>query len=281
MTQGASNNPAAAGKTIGSETTREKLDDYYANAGSWADERTQSIYSSRKVAWIVALIAASIAILEAIAIVFMLPLKTVVPQTILVDKQTGFVQALDPSQPQKIAPQKALTQSFLVQYVEAREAFDIATVQGQFKKVALWTGGPAKSRYVNMMQAGNPESPLSILPRTSVIDVQVRSVSQLSESQAMVRFATIRRDQGGAAQVEQNWVAVIKYRYSSAPMTAADRYVNPLGFEVLDYKKDAETLPTGAPEMAAPSTGAASPQANTPSLAQPLIQSPAGGAVVR
>jgi type IV secretion system protein VirB8 len=233
---------------------REKLDEYYENAGSWAEERTQSIYASRKVAWIVALIAATIAVLEALAIVFLLPLKTVVPLTLLVDKQTGFVQALDPAAPQKIAPNKALTQSFLVQYVEAREGFDLATVKNHFKKVALWSSGAAKNRYVNMVQASNPESPLSVLPRSTVIDVQVRSVSQISDNSAMVRFASIRRDAGGVEQPAQNWVAVIKYRYSNAPMAVGDRYVNPLGFEVTDYRKDAETLPFDTPGPVVPST---------------------------
>ena len=230
--------------------TRDKLDDYYANAGSWADERTRSVYASRKVAWIVAMVATAIALLLAIAIIFMLPLKTVVPHTLLVDKQTGFVQAIDPSQPQKIAASKALTQSFLVQYVQAREGFDISTVQGQFKKVALWSSGTVKSRYVNMMQAANPESPLTRFPRSTVIDVTVRSVSQLSDNSALVRFSSIRRDQGGSEQPAENWMAVIQYRYSSAPMTVEDRYVNPLGFEVTDYRKDAEALPvvtTSAP----------------------------------
>lgn len=243
--------------------TREKLDDYYAKAGSWADERTQSIYASRKVAWIVAIIATATAVLLALAIFFMLPLKTVVPHTLLVDKQTGFVQALDPSKPHKIAPQKALTQSFLVQYVEAREGFDIATVQGQFKKVALWSSGQAKSQYVNMMQATNPQSPLATLPRTTIIDARVRSVSQLSENSALVRFETIRRDRGAADQPGQSWVAVIKFRYSNAPMTVEDRYVNPLGFEVLDYRKDAETPPAAnnAPVQSQPQ---ASPALNMP-----------------
>jgi type IV secretion system protein VirB8 len=241
--------------------TCEKLDDYYAQAGSWADERTQSIYASRKVAWIVAMVATAIALLLAIAILFLLPLKTVVPHTVLVDKQTGFVQALDPAAPQKITPNKALTQSFLVQYVEAREGFDISTVQGQFRKVALWTGGQAKSRYVNMMQATNPESPLAQLPRNTIIDVQVRSVSQISDNSALVRFASIRRDQGGIEQPAQNWVAVVRYRYSNAPMMVEDRYVNPLGFEVTDYRKDAEALPV---ETSPPVQQTASPVLSLP-----------------
>ncbi len=225
---------------------QDPLDDYFANAGSWADERTDSIYASRKVAWIIAMVATAVAVLLTIALLILLPLKAIEPHTILVDKQTGYVQALDPTSPQKIAPQKALTQAFLVQYVEAREGFDVATVKAQFKKVALWSSGTAKNRYVNLMQATNPESPLSSLPRNTVIDVQVRSVSQLSNSSALVRFASVRRDQGASEQPTENWIAVIKYRYSDAPMTVEDRYVNPLGFEVIDYRKDAETLPNPA-----------------------------------
>lgn len=250
--------------------TREKLDEYYANAGSWADERTQSILSSRKVAWIAALILAVIAVLEALAIIFMLPLKTVVAHTLLVDKQTGFVQAIDPTQPQKIVPQQALTQAFLVQYVEAREGFDIATVQGQFKKVALWSSGRAKNRYVSAMQATNPESPLARFPRNSVIDVQVRSVSQLSSNSALVRFASTRRDPGGTELPQENWVAAIQYRYSNKPMTINDRYVNPLGFEVIDYRKDAESLPV---VMAAPSVQ----QINAVSSGAVVVSSPGKG----
>ena len=248
--------------------SRDKLNDYYANAGSWADERTQSVYASRTVAWIVAMVATAIALLLAIAIVFMLPLRTVEPHTLLVDRQTGFVQALDPSKPQQIAPSKALTQSFLVQYIEAREGFDIATVQGQFRKVALWSAGTAKSRYVNAMQATNPDSPLATLPRSTVIDVTVRSVSQLSDNSALVRFARVRTDQGGIEQPAENWIAVIKHRYSNAPMTVEDRYVNPLGFQVIDYRKDAETL-SAEQAVTAPMSGNPSGPALSPVVMAP------------
>lgn len=249
----------------------QSREEYYAVAGSWADERTQSIYASRKVAWVVAMVATGISVLLVLIILFMLPLKTVVPHTLLVDKQTGFVQALDPRGGQAIAPQKALTQAFLVQYVEAREGFDISTVQGQFKKVALWSSGGAKSRYVNFMQATNPESPLVIYRRGTVIDVKVRSVSQLSDNEALVRFASIRRDAGGTEHPQENWVAVIKYRYSNAPMAVEDRYVNPLGFEVTDYRTDAETLPVEtAPQVQTSSGPVLSPLegANAASRAQ-------------
>jgi len=64
----------------------------------------------------------------------------------------------------------------------------------------------------------------------------------LGEDSALVRFDTIRRDDGGAAHSALPWVAVIEYRFSGEPMSAADRFVNPLGFQVLRYRRDPEAL---------------------------------------
>jgi type IV secretion system protein VirB8 len=59
----------------------------------------------------------------------------------------------------------------------------------------------------------------------------------------LVRFETIQRDAGAQYQVAQPWVAVVRYRFSGEPMSAEDRFLNPLGFQVTEYRRDAEALP--------------------------------------
>ena len=76
------------------KTKRDKLDAYYADAASWADDRLTALRASRRIAWIVAAIAVIVALFEATALIFLAPLKTVVPYTLMVDRTTGFVQAL-------------------------------------------------------------------------------------------------------------------------------------------------------------------------------------------
>ena len=98
--------------------------DYYREAATWASDRQEAMLASRRVAWMVAAGFAVVAVLEAVAIAALFPLKTVVPYTLLVDRHTGFVEALQPLDAAKIAPDTALTQSFLVQYVIAREGFE-------------------------------------------------------------------------------------------------------------------------------------------------------------
>jgi type IV secretion system protein VirB8 len=226
--------------------SREGLDAYYADAASWNRDRVQAMGSSRRVAWWVAAAAAAIAVLEATALVILMPLKTVEPYTLMVDKTTGYVQALKPLDQTKISPDSALTQSFLVQCVIAREGFDIATLNANYRKVALFSAGRARSGYLQAMQASNPESPIASYPRSSVVDVRVKSVSPIGVDAALVRFDTVRTDSGAQPGPPSPWVAIIRYRYSTAPMKLEDRFANPLGFQVVGYRKDAEAAPIAA-----------------------------------
>jgi type IV secretion system protein VirB8 len=253
------------------------LDEYYRAAASWGEDRERGIATSRKTAWIVAGVATAVALIEAIALIVLLPLKTVVPYTLLVDKQTGYVEQLQPVESRTIDPDAALIRSFLVQYVIERESFDIDSLNNSYRKVALWSAGDARTRYINGIQATNPESPLARLPRTAVVNVKILSVSSLEGDTAMVRFTTQRGDAAGSGTVPENWVAVIRYRFSGAAMSAEDRMTNPLGFQVIRYRRNAETLPVPAPSNGAASptemSAAVRPDANQPS-GTPLTPKP-------
>ena len=243
-------------------------DAYYERAQSWASDREAALRTSRKAAWIVAGVAAGIAALEAVALATLVPLKTTEPYTLLVDRHTGFVQKLDAGE-QGVKAEEALTQSLLAQYVIAREGFDISSVKGDYRRVALWSADAARREYLALMPTSNPESPFNRLPRGAVVAVTVKSVSPIEPGAAMVRFETRRSDQPGTAA----YVAVIRYRYSGAPMAIEDRLVNPLGFQVVKYRRDQEAVspqPEAAPEPAAATTNAAV-------YATPAVQSAATG----
>lgn len=225
----------------------EQLEEYYREAESWSHDRLEATQRSLRLAWIAAGVAALIAVVEAFALVALIPLKREVPYTLMVDSQTGYVQALRPLENDSLTADAALTRSFLVQYVVARESFDIDNLQEDYRKVGLWSAEEARNQYLALMNSSNPQSPLAAMPRRATIAVQIRSVSSLSRDSAMVRFSTVRTDPGGRPQVAQHWAALITYRFSDANMTAGDRLTNPLGFQVTRYRRDPETLPEALP----------------------------------
>lgn len=222
--------------------THQDLDKYYKAAGSWAYDKIEALENSKKLAWIIAIISLLFSILLIVAFIILLPLKKIVPYTLLVDKQTGFVETLKPMDMQAVSADSALTQSFLVQYVVAREEFDINSLQNDYRKILLWTGEPERSTYKKQIQASNPESPLSLYPRTTVVNVKIKSVSPLGKNTNLIRFDTQRVDAGGRGDEVQSWASVIRYQYKNKPMSQDERFTNPLGFEVLHYNKSQENI---------------------------------------
>jgi len=213
---------------------------YYAQGQSWAGDVHHTLRQSRRYALIAAGVCAVIAALEAVALVLLIPLKSVVPYTITVDRQTGYVETAQALKPGGLAQDEAVTNAFLAQYVLARETYDLTDLQSNYQKVAAWTSGPARAQYIASMQRSNPQSPLNLNPAGTVIKTVVKSVSLLSRTSALVRFDAER--QGAGAASRQPYSAVIAFRYTGAPIRMGDRFLKPLGFEVTSYRRDAETI---------------------------------------
>jgi type IV secretion system protein VirB8 len=214
---------------------------YYESAATWADDIIGSLRRSRRTAWIIAGGALLIAGLEAIALAGLTPLKTVVPLTFTVDRQTGYVQSVADLKPGALSQDQAITQSFLVQYVLAREGFDATDLRQNYRKVMLWSAGEARATYQTMMQRATPGSPLATYHATSLVTVSIKSVSLLSPGAALVRFDKSLEERGAPQGQPQPFAAVIAFRYSAAPMNMGDRFINPLGFQVTRYRRDAES----------------------------------------
>jgi type IV secretion system protein VirB8 len=252
-----------------SDPAADAREDYYAEARSWGIERERDLLRSRRVAWIVAAIATGVAVLLALALIALAPIKTVVPYTVLVDRTTGFVQVLEGTQPQTVKPQTAMTHSMLAQYVVARESFEIDTLAQQYKKVALWSAEAARRDYLALMPASNPMSPLNAYPRSAIVTTRIESVTPTGLDTAQVRFTTERRDSAQGAVTRGWYAAQIRYRFSGEPMALEDRLANPLGFQVIEYRRDQEAAPQ---ETAAPAPAAAAP----PAAAVPVAPRPPG-----
>lgn len=214
---------------------------YYPEASTWGQDRERGLRVSRAVAWIVAGAAVIAAMAEAVALAALAPLKTVVPYTLLVDRHTGYVQALKGGQVPSLSSDAALTQSYLAQYVAAREGFDRATLRDQYRKVALWSGGEARASYLASMAADNPDAPARALPNGARATVTLKSVSQLGPQTALVRFDL----DGPSPGPPRAYAAVLSYRYAPAPADLDARLVNPLGFQVHAYHRSQESAPGG------------------------------------
>jgi type IV secretion system protein VirB8 len=214
---------------------------YYEAASSWAQDTHASLRQSRKTAWIIASVAVGVAGLQAIAMAFLLPLKQSVPYTITVDRETGYVQTARGVELGPISESEAIAQSFAVQYVLARESFEASDYQDKFRKTLMWSQGAAETEYRREWDKANPVGIRNRVRPTTRIKVTVKSVTILGPRSAMVRFDTEQSEGASSGGMLQPWVASITYSFSGKPISEQDRYMNPLGYQVATYRRDAET----------------------------------------
>jgi type IV secretion system protein VirB8 len=217
-------------------------DDYYAAAKSWSEGQTSVAARETRIAWRVAAGAGVIALLLALALAFLVPLKTVVPYVLTVDRQTGAVETASTVQSGSLSQNEAVIQAQLASYVIARETFDATDLTQKYRQVQVMSARPVAAAYVAQMAVTNPESPLRSLSRGDTVSVKIRSVSLINDNAGLVRFTATRTGAGGGAGQPASFVSAISFGFNGRPLRQSDRYDNPLGFQVTRYRRDAEGL---------------------------------------
>ena len=217
-------------------------DTYYAVAQSWADERVAAEQRMRKLAWIVAGVAAAIALLLGLIIAMLVPLKTVQPYVVTVDRQSGAVELATTVANGRLTQNEAVIQAQLANYVRVRETFDATDLTSNYRRVQLLSSPDVRTAYVAAMAASNPASPLHTLSPGDTVSVRIKSVSLLSPGTALVRFDSDRKTAGSNIVTSNAEVAAISFGFSNKPLRAEDRFDNPLGFEVTRYRRDIEGM---------------------------------------
>lgn len=250
---------------------------YFDLARSWADERDIANARSRRIAWTIAAVAVSVALLEAVALSLAMPLKTVVPIGVLVDRTTGHVERVSMDQMDTLAANEALQQALLAQYVMARESYDPITVRQNYRKVALWSARQARNSYIAEMRQNGPVTKLAPGGRSIGLDATISSVSMLGPDSAMVRFNVAQIGMDGRRTGLRPYVATVKFGFRGEPMELEDRLSNPLGFQVLSYRVSAEAAPPPQPPLPAefPATAPARAQSATVQMVPIAASQPA------
>ncbi|ATG38090.1 Type IV secretory pathway, component VirB8 (plasmid) [Phaeobacter piscinae] len=175
--------------------------------------------------------------------VSILPLKTVETHVVVVDKTSGQMDRVAAVQDLTLDESDAIIQANLVAYVDQRETYDLADSQERINSVLGRSEGDAARTLRDLWDARNEDYPITVYGREAVIDVEIRSVNQLDDGVAQVRFTkTLRRPRDNRT-VTRGYVATVGFEFRpETKQTLQEVWGNPLGFVVTSYRVDAETL---------------------------------------
>lgn len=218
----------------------QSASEYYQKATAWEEEVYLSLRQSRNRAYIVASIAAFIAIMCVIALVVTLPMKEFVPMVITVDKQTGYLEPATMLEDNTLSEKDAVTQSFLMRYLNARESYNPAVLEENYNLAQYLSGDNAAKEHKALWDSANPDNPSKVYDRSTSIEVRVKSIQLLEKNRATIRFQ--RNLITNNVTTSDHWVATLTFVYENEPTQMKERLINPLGFKVTNYRLTQEIM---------------------------------------
>ena len=215
---------------------------YYREGATFQHEIYTSLSRSRKFAWIISGVMASIAFFAILALVLMLPLKKTEIVVISHDKNTGHMELATGLNQRgvQLTQEEKVIKFELMRYLNAREGYFYPVQQEKYNLVMALSNGRAANEYAAIWDITNKQNPSVIYGNDATIDVRVKSIV-VEENIAQIRFE--RRLSFHKQLTVSHWIAVIKFdHHLQRSSNMKDIAVNPLAFTVTDYRLEEENL---------------------------------------
>lgn len=211
-------------------------------------ERIARFRRSALVAWRVAAAACLCAVACAVALALLLPLKSIEPFLVRVDRSSGLVDVV-PVYAGNSTMDEAVTRYLLTHYVTVCERFNFPMAESDYEECGAFNSNARNQAWSALWNRNNPASPLNLYKDGSSVHAAVVSVSFFKRGNgaadlAQVRYVKTRRLAAGTELDTGHWIATVQYSYSRPSQDPRIRQWNPLGFRIQYFSAEAE-MPAG------------------------------------
>lgn len=232
---------------------------YLSEARSWETNRLLAAHKSERLAWRIASLAGLLCAASIVAVAALAPFKTVEPYVIRVDNSTGIVDVVSALKNSKSNYEESVNKFFVQWYLRYREGFSRDLAEEYYYAVGLMSSSQEQQRYFAYFDPRKPTSPMNVYGDLGKVKIVLKSTSFIQPNVALVRYSK-EVQRGADLPSVTHWAATITFRYSGAPMAEKDRAINPLGFQVTEYRNDPDSLVVESrPQAIAPAPANAAP----------------------
>jgi len=205
--------------------------------------KKELIEKSNKRAWFVALSSCIISVILAIAIIVILPLKTVELRVIKVDSNNN-VEIITNLSEKDITKSEATDKFFIANYVQKRESYYYSTLANDYEEVQLFSNDWVAQGYRSIYSGENArDKKYENKFEVEVIPLSIVLTLSAGDNVATVRAKIIEHELATNSAKETIKVLTISYKYyENLKLTEKERLINPFGLKIISYRKDNEVV---------------------------------------
>jgi type IV secretion system protein VirB8 len=206
----------------------------------WGLNRYSTVIAQRNVLLVFTLVLLITISISILAIFKISTSSAIEPFVIEIEEKSGIVQLVDPVTVEQYSANETLNNYFITEYIKTREVFDPHNYNyNYYIKVRLFSSSNVYGEFRNYIRSQNLDDLFNIYSNYAKNEFKIRSIQKLGNDSVQVRFTveSIRKDGGS---IKKNKIVIMSYRYASLEMDDQQRYINPLGFQVISYRVDDE-----------------------------------------
>jgi type IV secretion system protein VirB8 len=207
---------------------------------SWYSSKYQIVTFQRNILFFISFFAICSVLIAVIFVKQIMASKSLVPYVIEVEEKTGVPTVVEQLNQSSFTADVTLKRYFLYSFVKSAEGYNPGTFRDDYKKIMLFSAPTVFRQIQKIINPKNEKSPASLIGSKGMIEVALKSISFPTPNTAVIRFKL--RNVGTVRDFTNNrdMIADIEFRFTDIKLSAEERYVNPLGFQITKYVVDQE-----------------------------------------
>lgn len=203
---------------------------------NWYKDRYQYVLVQRKLLSVITLMSLVCTLATVVVISQLTPLKSIEPYVIQVDQRSGITQTVDPLTVKELTANEAVNNYFILQYIRSRETYNINALAQNYNLVRIMSeSNRVYAKFVAEADPNNPRSNAARLGSSGERTIKIKSITYLNPQLAQVR---VYIEETGNNPVSMHKIILVAFEYVKMSLNIEERYLNPLGFRVTDYRID-------------------------------------------
>jgi type IV secretion system protein VirB8 len=199
------------------------------------------VEKSNKRAWLITFISIGLTLLAFGTLFALMPLKSVEPFVVRVDKVTGMVDVMTAVDENTMKYDESMDKYFASEYVKRREGYHYDLLQQDYIYIQLNSSKEIVREYKKIYSGDNARD--QVLKDQTEITPKIISVTLNKgggSTTARIRLDLTRKTKNRAS-IKSIKIVTLSYKYFPRLIqTEEERLLNPLGFKVMTYRVDRE-----------------------------------------
>ena len=221
--------------------SKKKIDTPLAETRNWYSDRYEFVVVQRNMLFFVTVVALLGVAGAVFAVSELASSKTVEPYVIEVEERTGITTLVNQTSVDHYSKDETVKRYFIWRYINARESYSVVDYEYNYGQVVrLLSTAEVYSKFYRYISGDAADAPVA-LGRVFEKRLKLKSLTFLNAQKAQVRVA-IELVKQGAVVSTSNRIITLDFAFSDVALSTEERFINPLGFQVSDYRIDEDSV---------------------------------------